>query len=508
MEDPGIGEICLKYISEDPSQTSQCQVSDDLTLSESVSRRETSLAEEEVDEYKLSTESFKLSFLNEYRSAESPNGAMFSLFLRTEKDSVIFENGQVDVRKEIDFEWFQSKLSKVAKIETIDDYEDLVYGSPMECNYYINLSLKVIEEINKKLEEDIHESFVMSSSNSPLFAPMKINGCSAEFSRAEIIRTLKLVAINSEFEQIERLLLLYFLLRSSIESENNQTCEEIIKFLYNISELRRFNDAFMMMLDDIHFFGYKKREEVVHSEIEFLLSVPSTHFFKESLEVSTQVIYMGFLANLSYCSRKISYNHVHKCDIWNKPLLKETLCRLIGEDPSLLGASFKDKSRNCNSILEETAADSGFSHMAYTSLVKLTEKENLEKHDIMIVEKLEKLDEIAYTTDIKSLNLFNPDGGFPIKQRNSELEEYWNNVLEESESEVKTVTDSRYSELSSIDFKETRIDYANASSLAVNFESKGGSRYNHSLLGESAKITQQRDRVGNLACQQSCCVIF
>jgi len=129
---------------------------------------------------------------------------------------------------------------------------------------------------------------------------MKINGCSAEFSRAEIIRTLKLVAINSEFEQIERLLLLYFLLRSSIESENNQTCEEIIKFLYNISELRRFNDAFMMMLDDIHFFGYKKREEVVHSEIEFLLSVPSTHFFKESLEVSTQVIYMGFLANLSY----------------------------------------------------------------------------------------------------------------------------------------------------------------------------------------------------------------
>mmetsp|Transcript_23400 Transcript_23400/g.23348 ORF Transcript_23400/g.23348 Transcript_23400/m.23348 type:complete len:141 (-) Transcript_23400:573-995(-) len=140
----------------------------------------------------------------------------------------------------------------------------------------------------------------MSSSNSPLFAPMKINGCSAEFSRAEIIRTLKLVAINSEFEQIERLLLLYFLLRSSIESENNQTCEEIIKFLYNISELRRFNDAFMMMLDDIHFFGYKKREEVVHSEIEFLLSVPSTHFFKESLEVSTQVIYMGFLANLSY----------------------------------------------------------------------------------------------------------------------------------------------------------------------------------------------------------------
>jgi len=146
--------------------------------------------------------------------------------------------------------------------------------------------------------------------------------------------------------------------------------------------------------------------------------------------------------------------------------------------------------------------------MAYTSLVKLTEKENLEKHDIMIVEKLEKLDEIACTTDIKSLNLFNPDGGFPIKQRNSELEEYWNNVLEESESEVKTVTDSRYSELSSIDFKETRIDYANASSLAVNFESKGGSRYNHSLLGESAKISQQRDRVGNLACQQSCCVIF
>ena len=59
---------------------------------------------------------------------------------------------------------------------------------------------------------------------------------------------------------------------------------------------------------------------------------------------------------------------------------------------------------------------------------------NLEKHSKNLIEKLNKLDEIACITDIKSLNLFNPQGGFSIKQEESEKEEYWAAAMEESKT--------------------------------------------------------------------------
>jgi len=56
----------------------------------------------------------------------------FSFFLKTDKDSVIFENDQVSVSKEIDFEWFSQKLTKVGFIKDLSEFEDLVKGEEFE----------------------------------------------------------------------------------------------------------------------------------------------------------------------------------------------------------------------------------------------------------------------------------------------------------------------------------------------------------------------------------------
>ena len=120
------------------------------------------------------------------------------------------------------------------------------------------------------------------------------------------------------------------------------------------------------------------------------------------------------------------------------------------------------------------------------------------------------MDEIACTTDIKSLNLFNPDGGFSIKERNSELEEYWHNVLEESESDSRTGifyfhifigTEWRNSEIT-YDFNEIRyLETHNAMSLAVNVGTKNESQFNQSLLANSGKLPRMRQELGTSSCQ-------
>ena len=200
----------------------------------------------------------------------------------------------------------------MAKIESINDYEDLIMGSQFECDYYINLSMIVIQDMNLKLGEFTQESFITSTSRDIPEDLIKINGSSTEFSRAEVIRIFKLIAINSEFEQIERLLLLYFLFKSSMENENIEQFGEIVKFLYHLSELRRFNDAFMAILDDIFLFGTRSENGTDQSEIDFLLNVLCCKFFLHKIPKDIQVTYIGFLTNLSYCSRKINYNHVPK----------------------------------------------------------------------------------------------------------------------------------------------------------------------------------------------------
>mmetsp|Transcript_35362 Transcript_35362/g.40877 ORF Transcript_35362/g.40877 Transcript_35362/m.40877 type:complete len:86 (+) Transcript_35362:160-417(+) len=83
-------------------------------------------------------------------------------------------------------------------------------------------------------------SFKLSRMNS-----IRIIGSSTEFSRSEIIRVFKLVAINSEMEQEEKILLLIYFLKHSLEYEDVEVFSEVVQFLFHLSELRRFNDSLL-----------------------------------------------------------------------------------------------------------------------------------------------------------------------------------------------------------------------------------------------------------------------
>ena len=84
--------------------------------------------------------------------------------LEISKDSLIFENDQLYVAKEIDFEWFSNKLSNIGNIDGVKDFDELVTGGSLETYHNIIISINAIGEINEKLDDFTKESFVTSSS--------------------------------------------------------------------------------------------------------------------------------------------------------------------------------------------------------------------------------------------------------------------------------------------------------------------------------------------------------
>ena len=83
--------------------------------------------------------------------------------LEISKDSLIFENDQLYITKEVDFEWFSNKLSNIGNIDGVKDFDELVTGGSLET-YHNIISINAIGEINEKLDDFTKESFVTSSS--------------------------------------------------------------------------------------------------------------------------------------------------------------------------------------------------------------------------------------------------------------------------------------------------------------------------------------------------------
>jgi len=129
----------------------------------------------------------------------------------------------------------------------------------------------------------------------------------------------------------------------------------------------------MFMLDDIHFFGESNHKSERHTEIDFLIDLLYEDFFIHEVSKPIQITYIGFLANLSYCSRKINFNHIPKCDIWNKGLLRDTLWNTIGGDNKNLTSFFEQNRESEWSVSDISQAHSNSFHIAFISLVKLTE---------------------------------------------------------------------------------------------------------------------------------------
>lgn len=99
-------------------------------------------------------------------------------------------------------------------------------------------------------------------------------------------------------EQPERVLLLIFLLKLALDDEQLETFNQIVEFLYNLSDLRRFNDALLFTLDDIKYFG-------TH-ECDILFQTLHTEFFNQVVSKRTQLLYIGFLVNICWsCHSKV-----------------------------------------------------------------------------------------------------------------------------------------------------------------------------------------------------------
>ena len=333
-------------------------------------------------------ESIKLSFSQAYASTARPSDDWYFSSIKHSKDSIIFENDEIYVSKEVDFKWLSDKLSSIGKIDSIIDYEDLIAGYNSENYQYIMLIIKSIKSINKRLEYYLKEWYM--SSNSFRTMPsnsIKLSGSQTEFARSEIIRIFELLAINSEMEQHERMLLLIYLLKYSYEREDTEIFNEIVQFLFHLSEIRRFNDTLLFTLDDIHYFGHKKANDKGHSEIKYLMKVLNSEFMKTKVNQRIQLLYIALVSNLFWWAKcKISSDYLEYISGENKlgnsssdsdesqspwlNTIKEKLWTFLSEcnnstEDSFLGRSPHDWSNDSVNYIM----------IAFISLMKLWDKE-------------------------------------------------------------------------------------------------------------------------------------
>lgn len=128
------------------------------------------------------------------------------------------------------------------------------------------------------------------------------------------------------------------------------------------------------------------------------------------------------------------------------------------------------------------------------------------------MDRIQRLDEIAWVTDLKLIKYFNPHKGDSIKQdRHS-----WSNrtddeafyFCEESESEKTNLrdTETTYEHLKPP--HDESIDHYCAMSLAVHFESKIESDNNPSIVTGKAKMKRTVSTGMPTSSCKPCCTIF
>lgn len=488
--------------------------------------------------------------------------SQFGSSIALSKDSMVFENDQVYFAKEIDFNWLSKTISNIGRIEWIRDYEDLVNGDNFETYQLILITINAIEELNTKLEEYIKESFVISSSKLVPTNWLKITGSDTEFVRSEIVRLLKLVVINSEVEQPERILMLIFLLRFALENEKVDLFSTIVKFLYHLSELRRFNDSLLSTLDDIKYFGTHDSEIIFDAIV--------SDFFRDAVSKRVQLQYIGFLSNIWWTSRRRVNEKFNQYfdHLWMRLISAidwENLVNTQEKSQSIMMSSmissFKSKSyEQDDSFLKRMPIDCDFTSMKYImipfiSLVKLWGEKSKFKNMVQnysIVEriycnsdfknslmgsedcsksfsdletclvktfkkynkKFKELDEIAWVTDLNLDKYFKRSNGYTIKHltgsnsRATENEPY--GLSEGSESEKTNLRETQ----TTLNFSRCRMENMNKNSydfsLIMNYESRLGTEGNQSSIHthniNSLKKGSKRHQIGNSSWKPWCTI--
>lgn len=130
---------------------------------------------------------------------------------------------------------------------------------------------------------------------------------------------------------------------------------------------------------------------------------------------------------------------------------------------------------------------------------------------VWLMDKIQRLDEIACVTDLNLIKYFNPDKGFSIKQDphsgSNETEDDGFYFWEESESEGPNLRDTETT-LRSQRHKDQSLDVYGAMSLAVNVESKFGTENEQSFSSKARLRKSNKKRFGltNQSCKPWCSI--
>lgn len=208
----------------------------------------------------------------------------------------------------INFSWLSNKCSNLGRIDSISDYEDLYYGKVAEDQCAVLLTLNTLQEINEKFrglfknEKGVTSSYFANSDQT--------TSTEEEFDQNEIKKIIMLSSMNACMEQNNKLLLLIYLLKVSIEQRDSEDFSVVVETLYYLSQLRRFNDAFLTALEEITLFSASTADadEIQTSELEELI-ILSSEFYEVDVSPQAKIYYLGFLWNLAWKARS-SYSKI------------------------------------------------------------------------------------------------------------------------------------------------------------------------------------------------------
>lgn len=165
----------------------------------------------------------------------------------------------------------------------------------MEDHCAVLCTLNTLKEINEKVqtlfknETDVTKGYFKNIDE--IMADDE-----ERYDKNEIKKLLMLSTLNSCLEQNDKVLLLLYLLKVSVEQQDNDDFAIVAETLYYLSQLRRFNDSFLSVLEEITYFSssHKDINRTMKSEVEGLF-INETDFFEEDVSPQGKIYYLGFL---------------------------------------------------------------------------------------------------------------------------------------------------------------------------------------------------------------------
>lgn len=200
----------------------------------------------------------------------------------------------------INFNWLANKCSNFGFIDGVKEFHELFSGKINEDYCAVLLTLNTLQEVNEKFrslfknQTSVTQNYFKTVDQ---FMPTE----DSSMDKNELKKIIMLSTINSDMEQTNKILLLVYLLKQSIRERDCEDFITVVEHLYYLSHLRRFNDGFVTVLEEITLFGCSE-DDTDECEINNLF-ILNTDFFEEDLTIKAKIYYLSFLCNLSRNAR-------------------------------------------------------------------------------------------------------------------------------------------------------------------------------------------------------------